>query len=306
MLDLLQAQKDLFGVLASSAQLASYNVVLQRKEQLVSETYVATALTTPRNGCAGQCVIVEMPESTCEEQNVPGPIMDWVFPVWVLESPQLSAALAQPGLPAKGTGGSCEATMQMIFDEVHHYADDRLSTFVPAPQSHVAAPLGTVALGYRLRFQLKKAKNVQTQRTGQVTVVLGAGTADFVCAADMGAAIWYTLDGSFPYNFTGPTSSGEASTAQLYTGASVATAPGTGQVVRARAYGAGKLGSATAYAPVDSTPATALPISIYGGTIVVNYNSVGMPSWRMVDSLTGLAKYLYIKGGVATTSDDPP
>ena len=288
MLDLLQAQSDLFGVLVNSPQLANFNIVLQRKEQLQSETYMATALTTPRNGCAGIAIIVEMPESACDEQNVPGPILDWMFPVWILENPQLNFARAISNA-SKGSGVACEQVMQIVFDEVHHYADERLSTFVPAPKSHVAAPLGTVALGYRLMFRLQKAKNTQTLRTGQVKIIVGSNTVDFVCAADLLASIYYTLDGSFP----GPSNSA----AVLYTGASVTTTPYIGQVVRVRAYATNKLGSATAFLEVDAATATAFPFSIVQGDLQINVASGGLSSLRFIDPANGKPAYFTITQG---------
>ena len=94
-------------MLMSSAQLANFNIVLRRKiimAQMISESQVCM---TPRNGYSGIGMIVEMPTAGCTEQQVPGPVLDWVFSVWVLEIPALNFAVAQTNRPAKGTQVAC-------------------------------------------------------------------------------------------------------------------------------------------------------------------------------------------------------
>lgn len=198
MLNLVQSQKDLYQLLLASTQLANVNIVLQRQLQLQSELDISTVWTSPRNGYAGAGCIVEMPTARFNESSVRGPILDWVFSVWVLEVPLLNFALPTSGRTAQGTQIACEEIVQMVLDEVHHYADDNLATFEADPNPVAPANLEKIALGYRVNFTLKKARSPQTTRTGQVQVTLTTGHFSLADAIDSGATIYYTLDGSFP------------------------------------------------------------------------------------------------------------
>ena len=234
MLDLIQAQKDLYGVLLSSAALRSINVVLQRQMQLKSMVDIATVWTTARNGCAGIGIIVEMPTANCDSPNISGPVLDWVFTVHVLENPQLNFAIPTTGRPAKGSATTAEQVVQMVLDEVHHYADDRLATFKAERSPVQPANIEGVAIGYRVSFSLAKGRSAQTLRTGTVQYVNAGGNLTLTCTLDPTASIWFTDDGSFPAN--DPALNPQST---LYSGAIPAT-PGT--QVRARAYLDGKLG----------------------------------------------------------------
>lgn len=240
MLNLLQAQKDMLMLLLCSAQLNKINFKLQRQMQLESEVDMSIIWTTPRNGCAGIGGIVEMPTAACDEKQTPGPILNWVFSIHILEVPLLNFAQQTANRPAKGSFIPAEDVVQMVLDEVHRYADERLASFTPLSNPVQPANLASIALGYRVSFLLNKARTVQTNRTGQVKTMLGTGTIAFACALDSTAPIYYTTNGSFPANdpAINPTT-------QLYDGNPVAVE--SGQEIRARAYAEGKLGGATTY-----------------------------------------------------------
>ena len=240
MVDLVQAQKDFFQLLQCSARLQTVNIALQREMQLKASIDVAEVWTTPRNGCAGIGIIVEMPEAQCESNNVGGPVLDWSFTAWVLEVPQLNFAQAQPGRPARGSCIAAETVVQLILDEVHLYADEKLATWKAASAPVSKANMDGLAIGYRVKFMLPKGRTAQTQRTGQTQITLAAGSTTLACAGFPAAQIWYTTDGSFPAN-----SKTINPQAKLYTSA-VAAAAGT--VLRARAYSSGLLGGSTAQA----------------------------------------------------------
>lgn len=240
MIDLIQAQRDLYNLLQSSVQLQTVNVVLQREKNLQFEAAVATALDNPRNGCSGAGIVVKKLRATFSEPSVSGPILDWVFPVLILIIPSMNFAQATADRPARGTMLEAEQIMQMVLDEVHHYDDERLSTFVPASNAVIAASVldGTgvgYADGFELSFALSKPRSPQTARTGQVQKVVAGSVATLACALDPMAQIRYTLDGGFP-------GSDLSDHKGIIYGGPI-TVP-AGRLLRARAYAAGKLGSA--------------------------------------------------------------
>ena len=242
MVDLVQAQKDFFQLLQCSTQLTTINIQLQREMQLAASINIATVWTTPRNGCAGIGIVVEMPEARCESNNVGGPVLDWTFSAWVLEVPDLNFAQAQPGRPARGSCVSAETVAQIILDEVHLYADEKLATWKADANPVSKANIDGVALGYRVKFMLPKTRPSPTQRSSQVQISLGTPSAGYTtlgASGDPAAPIWYTTDKSFPAN-----SKTINPQAKLYVGP-VAAAAGT--VLRARCYAPGKNGGATAY-----------------------------------------------------------
>ena len=248
MRNLVQDQIDLTQLLLSSDQLKSINIVMERPAETKFEILVANALTDPRNGNAGAALIVKRPTATFHEPSVSGPIMNWKFTVLSLVIPQLNTASGTIHRPATGTFMTAEDLMQIVLDEVHHYADEGSATFVPMADAVVPANIYEqdgkgYAQGHEINFMLKNARTIQTPRTGQVQVTQGMGTISFACALDPAADIFYTLDGSFPGNKNAGSSS-----SVKFDGNPLNVV--NGQVIRARAYASGKLGSATTYTKI--------------------------------------------------------
>lgn len=239
MFPLIQAQKDVFTALLSAPRLLTVNVVLQRKMQEASEIDYSGIVTTPRNGCAGIGILVEMPSAKCESPNVSGPVLDWVFSMLVLEVPVMNFAPPRPGRPACGSGIDAETCVQIVLEEIHLLADDFYGTFrASSPPVQPANGIIPGTLGYRVAFELVKGKNIPTPRTGQLQSVQSAPGAPvaLACAADPAAVIYYTVDGSAP-----GTVDGGNTASHRYTGPLPLAA---GAQLRARGWAAGKLGSA--------------------------------------------------------------
>ena len=60
MIDLIQVQDDLYGILMSAPQLATVNIVEERKSLLNSEIRIDAIWQTVRNGCSGNGLLIEV------------------------------------------------------------------------------------------------------------------------------------------------------------------------------------------------------------------------------------------------------
>ena len=231
MIDTIQIMEDAHTMLLCNENLLTVNSV--RYDRLAIQGQIDWSLVwlTNRNGCLGAGIIVELPRAKAQNNSVTGPILDWEFPFLVVENPTIN----------RGTGGTnikYDIIAQNVMDELHLYADEALGTFKVTGQPMEPSAEFEGCLCYRVTLELPKVRNAQTLRTGQIQVTQGTGTISFACAADPTASIFYTNDGSFPASANGGNPS-----SNKYIGTPINVS--SGQVIRARAYTAGKLGSAT-------------------------------------------------------------
>lgn len=202
MIDLVQAQKDIVGILLSSDQLVSINVFSYREQRLKQEMDYRSMLQTPRNGRTGAMVVVLMPTATERNPNVQGPVLTWEFPVIAIENDAIN------NVPQTGTLISAEELGQIVMDIMHQEADHKLGTFQAStramdPEKEYVFP---GCIGYRTGFMIL-GNNIQTPRVAPVTITVDAVAITISsCAAGMatlasttaGARIKFTLDGSHP------------------------------------------------------------------------------------------------------------
>jgi hypothetical protein len=72
-IDLIQVQDDLYGILMSAPQLANVNIVEERKFLVNSELEIDAIWQTIRNGCSGDGLLIEIPDIICDSDSVTGP-----------------------------------------------------------------------------------------------------------------------------------------------------------------------------------------------------------------------------------------
>lgn len=227
-------------MLLSADCLKTVNIVLQRKEQEQAEVNLATIMNTPRGGCAGAGILIEMPLASCNANNTDEAPLDWIFPVVVIENPQLNYASPTADWSAKGTFVDAERWLQMVKDVVHNHADERYGTFKVDADAVKFTNEWPGMIAYRMPFMLPKAKSIATQRVGQIQGSIVAGTCTLACAADSDARIFYTLDGSYPTNENGQNPNSRRYTAPFAVQAAV-------PCVRAVGYKVGKNQSAAKF-----------------------------------------------------------
>ena len=221
--DIVQLQSDVGEALLSHEGLASVNVVQYRKLRVQSEVDLGAIYAVGRNGKSGCGVLVEMPTFEVSHPNLPGPSAELVITCAVLEEPNLNLE------PTGGTGLSAEDVAQRVLDSLHGldlegtgalYADKR--AIQPAEEFQ-----GLVA--YRVALRLRSLRP-QTARVATPTIVEAGLNVTLTCAT-AGAAIYYTMEGSFP----GPSNAGAVLYAESFTM--------TGAVLRWAAYKSGMVGS---------------------------------------------------------------
>lgn len=219
MTDFVQLQEDLYHLLLSAPTLSRVNVNQYRKFRMQSELDFASLWQMPRNGTAGCGVLVAMPEVETAHANLPGPEFVTTVLFSVVEEPNLNFA---PG----GTLLSAEEVAQRVAELLHGYAGGNWGGALFAKGPVIAAdqeyPDGLLA--YRVTLHLRLVRD-QVARVATPTATTGEANLTTLACSTEGAAIYYTLDGSFP----GPGNP----VAQLY-GAPIT--PTAGQTLRWAAY----------------------------------------------------------------------
>lgn len=192
MFNSVQCQDDITGWLLSAPALNSVNIKNYRKMVTKKEIDMAVLWNTARNGCSGAGILVEEPEADSQNKGISGPVLTWMFPILVLEQPNNNFT--------QNVGTFLNASMitQSIMDALHQYGDGLYGVFYvegKAMQPDTSFwERGVVA--YRTKFTLSVGKNIQTPRTGAVTVALATGNVTLTCASDPTAQIYFTTDGT--------------------------------------------------------------------------------------------------------------
>jgi hypothetical protein len=210
MIDLIQVQKDLYGLLMSAPQLATVNIVEERKFIVESMVEMDAVWQTVRNGCAGNGLLIEVPDIICDSDGVSGPPQQVELSFVSFQNgdaafiPPTDMGVGDgdtPSVPIQGGGLFAEQIEQFLIDIVH------LLTLGGIGTMKVVARFSSPARDYpginarRTKIIMTPKQTAQTARTSLVTVAIADNLATLATATP-GAAIYYTLDGSFPSNPT--------------------------------------------------------------------------------------------------------
>ena len=199
MIDLIQIQKDLFGLLMSAPQLATVNIVEERKFIMDQQIQVEAIWQMVRNGSCGDGLLIEMPDVICDSNGVSGPPQIVVLSFVSFQNGDAAFTPATPGAPAGG-GLFAEQIEQYLIDILHLLTLGGIGTMQVT--GHFSEPARDYAGLNARRTKINmtpSAKPQQSLRTAIVTVAINGGMA-MLTTATAGAAIYYTLDGSFPSN----------------------------------------------------------------------------------------------------------
>lgn len=246
MIDLVQLQNDLFGLLMSAPALRTVNIVLERKFLVQAEVNFDTIWTTVRNGRSGTGVLIEMPSIDVPANQSIGPKQN-LRPSFVVFQ-NGDAALE----PSTGSGLYAETLAQLVLDTLHMQELQGIGTLYAQDRAVEPAREYEFVNAYRVSMILRSAQANQTNRTAPVVITITDGVATLTCATS-GAEIYYTVDGSFPDQAaTDPISLTVInSSSQLYAGPFAVTG---GQIIRAAAYAAGYNPGRVARSDYDPDP----------------------------------------------------
>lgn len=239
MIDLIQVQDDIYGILMSAPQLATVNIVEERKSLLDSGIQIDAIWQTLRNGCSGNGLLIEIPDILCDSESVTGPPQQVELSFVSLQNGDAAftpSGNAPTGVAVAGSGLFAEQIEQYLVDILHLLNIGGIGTLRVTGRFSSPAREYDGVNARRTRIVMTPRQTAQTPRTAIVTVSVNGGLATLACAT-AGAAIYYTLDGSFPSNPTAaidPVKNVPINVnSRLYTAPFAVTA---GQVIRAAAY----------------------------------------------------------------------
>lgn len=232
MIDLVQLQEDVYGLLMSAPALASVNIVQERRFLVQSQVELDAVWSTPRNGRSGNGVLIEMPALNVTGKNS-------IFPANLLAVPLVAFQNGDAALtPETGSGLYAEHLAMLLLDLLHHQELKGIGTLYAEEKAVEPARDYEFVNAYRATLFLKTSQTNQTQRCLPVTITNNAGSITLACAT-AGAEIYYTTDGSTPVKSDAldPINGGSINPASTrYTGAFAAN---SGDRVRAAAFAFG-------------------------------------------------------------------
>lgn len=195
-------QEDAFARLSVAADFTTVGLILARKAVTEQEVQQKRGVQSGRGGKVGTCVVVEMPVVRVDSPNAPGPstIVEQSF--LVLEHPEMNAGTTGSGLSAEQLAVDC---LQLF----HHFMPFGTSQVMTAADDAIVPDFTFKNLvGYRVTVStliaLRRRAKVQLPTISPVT---GAAPLQITLACPTsGAAIWYTVDNTYPSSANVPAS----------------------------------------------------------------------------------------------------
>lgn len=186
-----QIQQDVFTKLKVESYFANINVVLLREKLFESEVQLAAVWQTVTNGKSGLGIIVGMPVVGVEDSDAPGPELLAKLPVIVLEEPNINSS-------GDGVGIVSEDVAIQVLKKLHQFALAQNLTIYARGDCMTPNRDYEGIRGYNLQFELRYEEGVNPKVASPAWAVGGGSLT--LTNGTAGAAIYYTTDGSFPWN----------------------------------------------------------------------------------------------------------
>lgn len=187
-----QDQLDIYARIQNDPYfVAGVPVLLQLKG--ITERDVAQAISTANqsNGLVGSVVIVLMPTLLAQDPDAPGPRYNAVYKIQVIDWPVMRRQAVG------GTEASADEISDRVREIVHRFTMGRGQSIYFGGMEPEIVPDGKVSYVLRFKRVGADAPPVSVASVGIAPAGPGPATVTLTCAT-AGAAIWYTVDGSYP------------------------------------------------------------------------------------------------------------
>ncbi len=199
--ELVQDQEDIQGRLNGDPFFAGITVLLQRKGNIDAQVEQNLSVLNEKGGKIGLVAIVLMPTLTATAPDAPSPLYDVKATIQVIESPTFN-------LGDGGTGISAEQVAQYCRQILHHFSDGRGNVWVFQGMDPLPVEEGKISYGVNITRRGGDSKIAKVAKPVIAPTSGATPQAITLTCATAAAAIWYTIDGSYP--------SAEGETAALY------------------------------------------------------------------------------------------
>ncbi len=182
-----QIQGDILGALKATPGLVNAVILSANDGDIEGEvTRKLSTLTGTQNGLA---LVVLLPELTEAEANIPGPVMEGLIEVQVIEAVTINRS-------ASGTGIRASTAALRALGALHHLRVGNYTLFAKRnPLEPLAGKKGIVTFIVRLSFGNLGADPVE--KVSPVTIAEDEAEITLTTSTG-GAGIYYTTDGSYP------------------------------------------------------------------------------------------------------------
>lgn len=216
---LFEGQTEIKARLENDAFFSDIKVMSKREGVTENDVAVAVGPNSKKADKTGACCIVLMPNIPETEGESPGPSITIEFGVQVIE------ARAHNNLASVGTRKPAEQIAANVLNLLHLYSPFHLGQVLVSSKTPIAA-FDTGVAGWTSYIVTVRMQTgfTRTNKVGNPSSSSGGGLITLTCATP-DAAIYYTLDGSYP----GPANAN----ATLFT---VPFNPGAAPLLRAVAY----------------------------------------------------------------------
>jgi Chitobiase/beta-hexosaminidase C-terminal domain len=182
-----QIQADIYGALKATPGLATAEIMSANDGDIEAE--VTRKLLPLTGALRGLALVVLLPELTESESNLPGPVMDGMIEIQVIE-----AVLVNRG--DGGTGIRASTAALRALGALHHLRVGNYTLFAKRnPLDPLAGKKGIITYLVRMYFENVGADPVE--KVFPVTIAEDEAEITLTTSTS-GASIYYTTDGSYP------------------------------------------------------------------------------------------------------------